>query len=135
MEIKFPRITREIDLGDYQPEFAGQVLIVWVNPPLGKLSEYDVLADTVHSTIAKLSEAEEEQVKALSETLVKTNQEVYSWWSDLLSQDEDIDTHFSADEVKQLAEASLESDPALWTFIQEACIGKIAEYRSTRKKD
>ena len=135
MEIKFPRITREIDLGDYQPEFAGQVLIVWVNPPLGKLSEYDVLADTVHSTIAKLSEAEEEQVKALSETLVKTNQEVYSWWSDLLSQDKEPDTHFSADDMKELAEASMESDPALWTFIQEACIGKIAEYRSTRKKD
>jgi len=134
MKIEFPKITREIDLGDYQPEFAGQVLMVWVNPPLSKLAKYDVLADTVHSTIDKLGEAKEAQVKALADKLEKANQNVYSWWADILSQDEEPDTYFSADDVQALAEASLESDPGLWAFIQTACMKSIAEYRSTRKK-
>lgn len=46
MKINIPKVIVQVDMVSYAPELDGQLLHVWVNPPMEKLSKYnDLVAD------------------------------------------------------------------------------------------
>lgn len=54
--IKIPKLVLPIDLGDYAPELAGEILNVWVDPPRRMLQEYDALiADVQEKELKRVS--------------------------------------------------------------------------------
>jgi len=104
MKIDIPHVVRDLSLSEYAPEMNGAVLKVWVNPTRDCMARFDpALSDD-----AKLS----------------------AWYSELLSQSADTETHLSADELLQVYEA----DPALWSFIAARAWQLIGEHRAALEK-
>lgn len=91
MDIRIPKVTEGIDLGDYAVDLRGKFLRVWVNPPLGMLREHDEIMQSEDQDDPKL----------------------YEWYARILSQHEDAESHWTAAELQKVR---LE-DPAFFIFV------------------
>ncbi len=58
--------------------------------------------------------------------------ELHAWYAEMWSQGED---QWTAEDVKELAEAALDTDPGLWDFVQESSLDAMQEYRRRKKAD
>ena len=114
MKINFPKILKEIDLGDYAEEMKGQKVQVWVNPSVAFLKELDAQYNEYTQSAGK-----------------KMYDEYLTSMSELLSQGED---RFTIDELKDIIHASLETDPAFWLWLQESVVAAITNHRIGLKK-
>lgn len=118
MRFDIPKITRAIRLADYAAEFGEAEIQVWVNPPRALLAEYfEVIA----------------AARAKDANLVELNEKVLEWVVMVWSQGGE-DERWSYDEVKQLSEGSVETDPALWPWLMGETMRLINEHRSAVKK-
>lgn len=113
MQINFPKIVREIDLGEYAPEMEGQKMQVWVNPPSADLTK---LGDDYKKAVEGDEQAEQEYSDFLSV---------------LLSQGAD---KIGVDDLKEMQSASADTDPAFWMWFQNRVITEINDHRLGRKK-
>jgi len=116
MKINFPKIVRKVDLGDYAEEMQGQIINVWVNPPT---SDLVTLGDNYKKWIDDDDkEAEKDYLEKMSE---------------LLSQGEKA-SHFSVDELKTVRDATAETDPAFWLWLQNSILTEVNNHRYGLKK-
>ena len=142
MKINIPRIYRPLDLGEYAPELAGVSLQVWVNPPRELVLESQVIRADLEAAVEKAQELSadpdtpEEDLKKAFAAFEEINDHTFSWWARVLAQaaDENGRSEFTAEEVRDFARGSLDTDPGLWPFIQRTAYGLIAEHRSVQKK-
>lgn len=139
MQINIPRIVRPVRLSDYAPEYGEQVIWMWVNPPRELRLEFQNAAlelDQVRDSLRQMApdEADPDIVAQHVKRVEELGQELYAWYAHIWSQHEDETSHFTADEVQELAALCLDSDPALWEFIQERALGLLKEHREGQKK-
>ena len=104
MKLTIPDICSIIRLKDYAPEFKDAVIHVWVNPPRYMLSQ-------------KLEGAAD----------------VYAWYAAIWSKGPE-DSRMTAEEVQALADAAMESDPNLWSWLTSETARLVVEHRKKKPK-
>jgi hypothetical protein len=151
-EIKVKRVVRPMDLGDYQVEYAGTQIDVWVNPPIKITQELGELLFNWQKSLAKrvllenpvvFEEKTEENLPettteiadptpatpeaATAEEMEAAKRAYYAWfaqvWED--STEEDV---FALVERLEVAEAGL----LIW--LRNTTLKMISEYMQARKK-
>lgn len=129
MKFEIPRITREIDLADYAPEWQALKVHVWVNPPLRLLHEYDQALKDVVGAI------KDNQVEGYSaeNAIQKAADDLKRIFSELWSQGPE-ETRWTQEEVQQLVEETQETDPGLWIWLRNRSIELIKNHRQQIKK-
>jgi len=115
MKINFPKIVRPLPLSEYAVEIT-PVLQVWVNPPRDFLDRF-----------GKFAEAAKDPKR-----LDEFRGQLYAWVSELLSQGE-MDSRITAEELWQMVDETMSTDPQFWGWLQNKIIAMIKEYRTTRK--
>jgi len=137
MKINIPKIIRPIALSDYADEMGDAVIYVWVNPSRELRIKYDVEREEIDellTEIKELSEQEkkEEQIKLVYDSIAKCNDRLFGWWSEILSQHDDKDTHWTIEEIKQIVD--MDTDPGFWHWLQSQAFDLIESHRSANKK-
>ena len=138
--IKIKKVVRPLDLADYEPEYAGTVIQVWVNPPVritrevgGLLAEWQK-AVVERALLEKPAENAEKPVKKRTESVSEADEAMteakrayYDWlagvWEDT-----------SADEMWALVEKLEAQEPGMLKFLRDRTLQMIADYASARKK-
>lgn len=139
-KFNIPKVIRELDLGDYAPEYAGQVIEVHVNPARGKMEEFDAIRLDLlgaYDAIRKASEdkqTDEKHLKELGGRTLSAQTALYEWLAENWSQGSDPNRHWTADELRMMEGQCLESDPRLWKFLMQRPFEMIQEYRGERRK-
>lgn len=137
-KLKIPVVVRDLDLGEYIPEYTGQVIQVWVNPPRAMLAEFDVLRLELIRNYEKLkdlsSDADPDQLQDLGQRVDTTQNKLFAWLSTIWSQGQDDDGHWSEAEIQELQALCMDDDPKLWQFLVQASYDLISDYRQDQKK-
>jgi hypothetical protein len=90
MKINIPKVVMPVDLGEYAEELRGQMLHVWVNPPLEVLNE--------HAALVTPGTADATETGGL-----------LAWYARIWSQGVSAETHWSVEELHTIEQ----QDPAL----------------------
>ena len=132
MKVNIPKVTRPIRLSDYAPEFGEQVIEMWVNPPRETRLAFSGIMDRYRDTLAQIEEAEEgaPELADMVQAVVDQAGELHAWYAEMWSQGED---DWAAEQVKELVEAALDTDPGLWEYVQERSLDLMREYRRRKK--
>ena len=149
--LKIQRVTRELDLGEYQPEYAGQSLTVWVNPPVRVRNEMYGLLNNWRKAIAaamlvenplryhqeykiplpedgdQIKKGTPEEIEAAQEAAREARAKYWAWFAQVWEGD-------SEEDVLALAEKLSEQEPGLWDYLRTKTIKMIGEYADARKK-
>lgn len=134
MQILVPPIVRPLALSEYAPELAGAPLVwVWVNPTRAFRQEYDALTTRRETANAALSAAKpSDDLTALAEELSAVGLGLARWYAQLWSQHPDAATHWTPEDVTQLA--NNEDNPALYGWLCRQAWRLIREYRAGQEK-
>lgn len=114
MKINLPRITQPLPLADYLPEAEGQVMHVWVNPPLMVLAR-----------LAALERAAKE-----SPDKEAAGQALMGWYAECWSQHPDAATHWTLEEMGAL----VMGNPDFYVWVVRRTLSMIAAYEAEAKK-
>ena len=145
MRFEIAKVVKRMDLADYAPEYAGQVIHVWVNPPMKLLERYfelkrravEILQEVMTPLPAsphpedKDGEREKDERKVEIEAI---GRELMGIFAELWSQGPK-GTEISAAEIEALIGVSMETDPRFYGWLQERTLALIGEHRSGLKKD
>lgn len=130
MKFDIKKVIRVMDLNDYDPQFNGQVIQVWVNPDRAFIRERDELwRENVQriQAIKDQPEGREEYIKWSTEEFIPRN---HAWFARIWSQGSDASQNWTADELMQIGE----QDPALYDWIQRRTMEMLMVFRSDEKK-
>ncbi len=139
MEFTIPAITEPLDLAGYAPALAGQVLQVWVNPPLDKRMEYWQSArraleiDAERQKIKDTNPEDKEKSDILELESRELLQKVDAWLSEIWSQGPE-NTRLSAEYIRQFRNAIQDTDPKLFGWLVGTSIRLMMEHQGTVKK-
>ena len=133
MKFNIPKIIKPLELGVYDEGLKEIQLQVWVNPTRNMLNESVEIQLELGKIISVIESPPEEGLKPeiLDGRFEKTMDRQYQWYSKILSQKTNTETHLSSEDLKELADEDL----ALWNFIRTAVNGMIASHREGIKKD
>ncbi len=140
MKLQIPRITRTLYLTDYAPEFVngnGEPITfqVWVNPPRAKIREYDGLITRHGEAREKIATAEgQEERGQAARVLVDVSNEILAWYVELWSQHPDPDSHWTLEEMQEMNQNAIETDPGLYVWLGNQSWKMINEHRAAEKK-
>jgi hypothetical protein len=136
MEIKIPKIVQPLELGEYAPELAGQVIQVWVNPPPAVRKEYFEVSDQIAALSTEIGKLDPEdgrlaKLNAEAETLIlELDANIASMWSQGAPE-----THFSAEEVGEFRRNSFETDQRLLSWMVGRSLRMMLEHQGALKKN
>lgn len=142
MKLTFPKITQPIDLVDYAPEMVQDdgtpaLVYVWVNPPAALMNAHAALRARAQVAMKKVKDAEASQDEAATLAVVRELADVgtalFDVFAQLWSARSDEATHWTAEEVKELANNV--ENPALYSWITSRTIAAINEYRGGIRKN
>ena len=150
--IKIKKVVRPLDLADYEPEYAGTVIQVWVNPPRKCISE---VAESITSwekatlertALEKPSESEEnpdenstkgaseyvpigskEEIASAREAEQEAKLAYYDWFAQVWEDS-------SKEDIRALVEKLEAQEPGMLKFLRDRTLQMIADYASARKK-
>ena len=137
MKFNIPKVILRLEMSVYAEEMEGLALSVWVNPTRNIKNDFANLQIGLVGLkveIEKLlgtKKASEAKAEALNKKIDAVNQSIYKWYSNILSQASDPDTHTSAEELKELAD----EDPALWIYIATGIQALIGEHSEGIRKN
>ena len=121
MDIKIPKVLKEIRLSEYHADFGARAVVVWVNPTravgkrraelmsrslrlIGKNLTPGPFPNGKGSEEGEGSQAEAEaKVEAEAEEL---NAGLWAWYAEIWSQGADVETHWTLAEIQGYFEAS-----------------------------
>jgi hypothetical protein len=154
-DIAVKKVVREIDLGEYQPEYAGTVVEVWVNPPIRVWAEGPKLAkkwDEARLRSSLLKMTPEEREKAL-EKLAEKGVEPPDLGKGLIKDKIERAEHeaeaakeayhrwfaqvwegSTEDEVLAMTAKLEAEEPGMLVFLRDRTVRMIIEYAQARKK-
>lgn len=138
MRIIIPPITRPIPLTDYAPELKSEdgapvVVHVWVNPPVRMIDEYRQLLATAQALRQEIEKPQtEDGLKALGGQLVAIGERFSEWYAEIWSKHADAGTHWTAQDVRDLATS--ETDPDLHNWLRGRTWDLITAHRTGEKK-
>jgi hypothetical protein len=140
MEIKIPKITAPLDLGDYNQAMAGTLVHVWINPPSEVRIRFSPISERGLALVAEQGQLHPDKNakdKVKAEALEKELGELLEaqdvWLSEIWSQGPE-GTHFSAGEVKKLRTETANTDPRLFGWMVGSSIRLIGEHAGALKK-
>ena len=131
-QLVFQRITRPLDLRQYQPEMAVEIQ-VWVNPPRAMVNEVYGLLAKASAFEERARNAEAEELARLGPAIETAGQELAAWFATIWSEGAE-ETRWSEAEVQKLIAHSVENDPQLWPWLVLKSVEMIQVYRSGEKK-
>ena len=137
MKFNIPKIVRPLEMSVYAEEMEGIALQVWVNPTRNIKNDFTNLQVSLVGLkveIKKLlgtKKASEAKAEALNKKVDAVNTSIYEWYSNILSQASDPETHVSADGLKELAD----EDPALWIYVATGTQALIGEHSEGIRKN
>lgn len=109
LKFEAKKIIRTLEISDYAPEYAGQTLQVWVNPPMRWIDDHD---------------------RAVREGDNKT---VLDCLSEVWSQGPE-DTRVTPEDAEAISGMMQETDPAFFLWLRLRTMQMIAEHRAHVKK-
>lgn len=133
MKFDLPVVNRELDLAGYEPEYAGAVIEVWVNPPRQHVKRYEehlIRTAELIRELQELSDNSPEAAAALAE-IEQIGSQIVAWMAETWSQGSQP---WTVAEVQQLVEHSRDRDPMLWQWITAQTLVLIRDYRTDQKK-
>jgi hypothetical protein len=143
MEFKIPKITTPLDLVGYSNVLAGQVVQVWVNPPLERRRFYWQTSRRVLEIYAQVKKfSAEKQALTPPQLAAKASLEqegkdllgkIDAWISEMWSQGAE-DTHVPAETVHQFRVESADTDPQLFGWMVGSSLRLMLEHQGTVKK-
>ncbi len=129
MQFAIPKIVRPIRLTEYAAEFveggSPVTVWVWVNPPRDRMREF--LALFAERDEAKTIPAEGRD-QAWADKWLDLGRRVCELLAELWSQKADPDTHWTVEQVGQLA--ANETDPMLYPWLVGETLRLITEHRA-----
>lgn len=142
MKLEIPKIVRTLDLGQYADEIALEMQ-VWVNPPAKLLLQHDMNVAISRKTSKEIEALQRSEVKvedfdvrleALTKTLAAAGAAVCEVMAELWSQGTDVESRWTAADVKELINSTYTTDPGLYTWMHDQTMDMIQEHRTQRKK-
>lgn len=125
-----PKITRPLYLGNYEPELSEVVINVWVNPPKQlRLNYYLIIRDLY----AAMPNDNAEDLDAISAELKAITDRLTAWLAEIWSQGEP-ETHWTPEEIHELMDHCLDTDPGLWKWLVDHTEKMITEHITRQKK-
>lgn len=127
-----PKVTRELHLSDYAPEYGEAVIDIWVTPPRKMLYEFYDIRQSVGLLVTDSESLSDEQ---RGEQYNVLNERTFAWLSEIWSQGADVSRHFTVEQAKQLCEHLSDTDPKCWIWIVQETVGLIESYREGTRKN
>ena len=136
MELTIPKIVKPLALKDYDEQFGGQILYVWVNPPIAVLEDLSRALLSINEV--KWPEAGEENqldeglsdaINAKVDAILTEQLRIYTL---LLNQGPT--NRFSEEELRKLVDETGKTDPMLWMWIRGKIGSMIHKHRTIAKK-
>ena len=139
MKFDIPKITRQVNLGEYAAEYEGTVIWVWVNPPARLLEEHDQVIGEVGRLARELAQEPAESsrdalVEKINKKMSGSANELARIFSQLWSQGP-VDMRWSEDEIRALVQETEGTEPRLWPWLRNETIKAIRDYRAGVKKN
>lgn len=131
--IVIPKIVKRIELKGYAAEFGDAYLEVWVNPPVRILEKLRLARENILKLDIPKRELTLDEKEKIEKAIQESWHEQASVYAELLSQGSD-ETHLSVDEVKRLAEGTVDTDPMFWAWLQAEIVEAINTHRFSAKK-
>jgi hypothetical protein len=106
---------------------------VWVNPTRKFLAERDrAIAGLDARNLQPKADDPEKQIdpEALQKMTESFNAKMFDWYARLWSKGADAESHWTADEVKEVSE----TDPALFNWMVKESSRMMADWRAQEKK-
>lgn len=133
----FKPITRPIDLADYAPEYQGATVHVWVNMPRATLADWYALQTDAAALVddAKRKPAVDALLDQSAARWADIERHMNDWLAAAWSQHADVETHWSADDVRALSDHLVSIDPQAWYWLTTRSLAVIREYRNAERKN
>jgi hypothetical protein len=143
MEFKIPKITAPLDLAGYSNALAGQIIQVWVNPPLEKRRWYWQTSRRVLTIDAEKRKLIAEK-KPLTPSLLKASAaldqeakdllgKIDTWISEIWSQGAE-ESRVPVETVHQFRVESADTDPQLFGWMVGSSLRLMMEHQGLVKK-
>ena len=143
--ITVPKIIKKLNLADYSSGFKNMSVRVWVNPSQTVLDDYAVfqadikrLSDQLRITNYKLINRlilHPARVRRINRELKAVNERIWSWYSHIWSQHQNLETHISAEQVRDFAVEVVKDDPALWRWLTSRSQALIVAHQENLEKN
>ncbi len=134
------KVIRPIRLCEYAAAYENKVIHVWVNPPTALVREHDRLIAESEALKLKLGlipggpgGLTEEETKAAATQLAEIGKRYLDWFAQIWSAGPD-DTHVTADEINDLIQAAVDTDPYFWAWLSGHTVEMILQHRIGQKK-
>ncbi len=154
--IKIQRVIRPLDLGEYQEEYAGTVIDVWVNPPLNisqqvterlqnwqkaslkrvllekpaefqDKSEEKSTENNPEAPTAGQTVGSEEEIRLAKKAEQEAKLTYYDWFAQVWEDS-------STTDVRDLVEKLENEEPGMLIFLRDRTLRMLSEYLHSRKK-
>lgn len=129
-KFEIPKIVRPLYLANYEPELSEVVIQVWVNPSKKLRLEYYLI---MNDLIAAMPNDKAEYLEAISAELRAITDRLAVWLAEIWSQGEP-ETHWTPEEIQELMDHCLDTDPALWKWLLDNTEQMIVEHITRQKK-
>lgn len=160
--INIPKVVKKLELSNYHEELKGKFIMVWVNltrqvhqdyadiqeklrvwsnegkkilDELAKQVEEAQETDKSKKEIEKIRKKNEKLFDEHMEDVAAVNDEMYAWYAVVFSQHKNEVHHCTAEEVRRMAEASLEQDNgSMWGWISHRTNAMIVQHGNQQLK-
>lgn len=144
-DIKIKKVIRKMELGEFQKEYKGTTIEVWVNPPIKMLQEVGKLSLEMEDARVRAAllnqsiqsgeksdenppeKATEEQIKAAAEDYEAARRAYYTWYSKIWQDS-------PAEEIVELADKLEREEAALLYYLRDKTQKMIRDYLASAKK-
>lgn len=133
MNISIPKIVKKIELKGYALEFGEAYLEVWVNPPVRVLDRLRTAKQQIYELNIPKRELTPEEKSHVEAVIHESYEEQMAVYAELLGQGSD-ETRLGVDELKQMVEGTVETDPMFWGWVQAQIVEMVNDHRGTAKK-
>lgn len=121
-------ICKVLELKDYDPRMEPGEVFIWVNPQREFLRRRDVFM----RDFSRAPEINDEKSLDMNlERLEIFNLQMLDWYAELWSKGENAESHWTADEVRELSDA----DPACFSWLVSNSTRLMSEHRKGEKKN
>lgn len=121
---KAPRITRTLDMGEFDEGYRGATFEVWVSPNRAHLDAWQDITAFIVGVNQRLDEMEVEEKEA---AFAEWRERVVGWYAQTWG--------IEADVARQIRDALEESNPLGWKWLTRRTSAMIGEYRQEKLKN
>lgn len=123
------KVTRRVDLGDYEESWRGAVFDVWVTPTRAHMAEFAENTDWIREHQAEIVDDGDEA------TIAEMNERIGGWLARTWLNFPTTEEHSAEGEVTLIREHLQDCDFEAWNWLYGRTLEVIREYREGRVKN